>query len=79
MKPKQRIPKELRYAVADFHAEFPNNDACIEHIKEQRWPHGVTRCEECGQERKHYRVRGHTGYGVRPLRQSYLSAHWHRF
>jgi transposase-like protein len=62
MKPKQSIPKELRYTVADFNREFPNDDACLEHIKEQRWPDGVTKCEKCGMERKHYRVTGRTGY-----------------
>jgi transposase len=62
MKPKQSIPKELRYTVADFNREFPNDDACLEHIKEQRWPDGVTKCEKCGVERKHYRVSGRTAY-----------------
>jgi transposase-like protein len=62
MKPKQSIPKELRYTVADFNREFPNDDACLEHIKEQRWPDGVTECAKCGVERKHYRVTGRTAY-----------------
>jgi len=62
MKPKQSIPKELRYTVSDFNAEFPNDDACLEHIKEQRWPDGVTLCEKCGAEQKHHRVTGRTAY-----------------
>src|SRR6266571_1922139 len=62
MKPKQSIPRELRYTVADFNAEFPNDDSCLEHIKEQRWPDGVTQCGKCGVERKHYRVSGRTAY-----------------
>jgi transposase-like protein len=62
MKPKQSIPKHLRYTVADFNAEFPNDDACLEHIKEQRWPDGVTKCEKCGVEQKHHRVTGRTAY-----------------
>ena len=62
MKPKQSIPKHLRYTVADFNREFPNDDACLEHIKEQRWPDGVTYCAKCEQERKHYRVSGRTAY-----------------
>jgi transposase-like protein len=62
MKPKQSIPKELRYTVADFNHEFPNDDACLENIKEQRWPSGVTECDKCGIERKHYRVSGRTAY-----------------
>ena len=62
MKPKQSIPKHLRYTVADFNREFPNDDACLEHIKEQRWPDGVTKCEKCGVEQKHHRVTGRTAY-----------------
>src|SRR5216684_1319121 len=62
MKPKQSIPKELRYTVADFNREFPNDDACLEHIKEQRWPDGITECEKCGIEQKHHRVTGRTAY-----------------
>lgn len=62
MKAKQSIPKELRYTVADFNAEFPSDNACLEYIKEQRWPDGVTQCAKCGQERKHYRVTGRTAY-----------------
>lgn len=62
MKPKQSIPKELRYTVADFNCEFPNDEVCLEYIKEQRWPNGITQCEKCGVERKHHRVRHRTAY-----------------
>jgi transposase-like protein len=62
MKVKQSIPKELRYTVLQFHAEFPNDDSCLEYLKEQRFPGGVTHCVKCGVERKHYRVSGRTAY-----------------
>src|SRR6266478_8503353 len=62
MKPKQSIPKHLRYTVAQFNQEFPNDDACLEYIKEQRWPDGITECEKCGKEQKHHRVTGRTAY-----------------
>jgi transposase len=62
MKPKQSIPKELRYTVADFNREFPNDDACLEHIKEQRYPGGMAKCEKCGKETKHHRVGNRTAY-----------------
>jgi transposase len=62
MKVKQSIPQELRYTVRDFHNEFPNDDACLEYIKEQRWPNGVARCAKCKVERKHYRVGNRTAY-----------------
>ncbi len=59
---KQSIPKHLRYTVADFNREFATDDACLEYIKETRFPGGVTCCEKCQQERKHYRVHGRTAY-----------------
>ncbi len=62
MKPKQSIPKELRYTVADFNDQFPDSDACLEFLKEERWPNGVTKCEKCGVERKHHRVTGCPAY-----------------
>jgi len=59
---RQTIPKHLRYTLNDFNREFPDDDACLEHIKEQRWPNGITLCAKCGVERKHYRVTGRTAY-----------------
>src|SRR6185437_15255843 len=59
---RQTIPKELRYTVSDFNAEFPDDNSCLEYIKEQRFPGGVTHCEKCGVERKHHRVSGRTAY-----------------
>jgi len=62
MKPKQSIPKELRYTVRDFHNEFPNDSACLAYIKEQRWPNGTVNCAKCGKATKHYRVGNRTAY-----------------
>jgi len=59
---KQHIPKELRYSMKDFNNEFPNDAACLEYVKEQRFPGGVTKCVKCGVERKHYRVGNRTAY-----------------
>ena len=63
MKPKQTIPKELRYTLRNFDAEFPTDDSCLEYLKEQRWPNGIAWCEKCGKDRKHYRINGRTAYG----------------
>jgi len=62
MKPRPRIAEKRFYSVADFNREFANDDACLEYIKEQRWPNGVTKCEKCSIERKHHRVTGRTAY-----------------
>ncbi len=59
---KQSIPKELRYSVRDFNAEFPNDAACLEYVKEQRWPDGMARCAKCGKDTKHHRVGNRTAY-----------------
>src|SRR6266404_6159304 len=55
---KQSIPKELRFTVQQFNDKFPDDDACLEHLKEKRMPGGVTHCQKCQQERKHHRVTG---------------------
>src|SRR2546429_5792767 len=36
----------LRITVADFNAEFRNDDICLEYIREPRWPTAVTDCVE---------------------------------
>jgi transposase len=59
---KQSIPAHLRYTINQFNAEFPTDDACLEYIKEQRWPNGITHCEKCQKETKHYRITGRTAY-----------------
>jgi transposase len=62
MRVKQSIPKHLRYTLDQFKAEFPNDDVCLETIKEQRYPGGLVQCGECGKERKLYRVKGRPAY-----------------
>ena len=56
------VPGNQKYSVADLHTEFPDDDACLDYIKEQRWPDGVAHCEKCKADRKHYRVTGRTAY-----------------
>jgi transposase-like protein len=62
MKPKQSIPKHLRMTVEQFHQRFPSDDACLEYLKEKRYPGGITYCDKCQQERKHHRVTGRPAY-----------------
>ena len=62
MKVKQSIPKELRFTLKDFFEKFPNDDACLEYLKEKRYPAGIAHCEKCGVERKHHRVTGRPAY-----------------
>ncbi len=62
MKVPQHIPKELRFTRADFDAKFPDNEACLEFLKEKRYPGGVGFCPKCKLDRKHYRVTGRPAY-----------------
>jgi transposase len=62
MNRRQTIPAELRYTFQQFDKDFPDNDACLEQIKEQRFPQGITHCRKCLKSRKHYRVHGRTAY-----------------
>ena len=62
MNRRQTIPKHLRYTIMDFNSQFPDDDACLEHLKEQRFPKGVAYCEKCKRERKHHRVTGRPAY-----------------
>lgn len=61
-KVKQHIKKELRYSMRDFNNDFPDDSACLEYVKESRWPNGVVMCPKCRVERKHYRVGNRTAY-----------------
>ncbi len=59
------IPGYQKYTIADFNTEFANDDACLTHIFETRWPGGITVCDskKCSNvERKHHRVTGRTAY-----------------
>ncbi len=48
--------------MRDFNIEFPDDGACLEYIKEQRWPDGMVPCSRCGKKTKHHRVGNRTAY-----------------
>ncbi|MFZ0935415.1 MAG: IS1595 family transposase [Bryobacteraceae bacterium] len=56
------LAQAQKYTLIQFNAEFPDDDACLDAIKEMRFPGGVTTCAKCKVERKHYRVTGRTAY-----------------
>jgi transposase len=59
------IPGNQKYTIEDFNCEFPDDDACLNHIFYGRWPDGITTCDskKCGNvERRHHRVKGRTAY-----------------
>jgi transposase len=62
------------YSTSDLFRDFPDDDVCLEYIKEQVWPNGLAPCLKCGVARKHYRVSGrkayacnHCGHHIYPL------------
>lgn len=50
-----------RYTIKTFDAQFPNDDACLDWLKDNRWPDGIT-CAKCQRVTKHYRVSGRPAY-----------------
>jgi len=60
--PTKRMRRLAPYTVAEFNAEFRNDDMCLEYMKEQRWPAAVLDCVKCGNRWKHHRVTGRTAY-----------------
>lgn len=62
MNQRQSIPQHLRYTINDFNRQFPDDAACLEHLKEQRFPGGIVHCAKCRKDRKHYRINGRPVY-----------------
>ncbi len=44
-----------------FFRKYPNNEVCLEKIRQLRWPNGIT-CPECQKVTKFYKVTGQTAY-----------------
>ncbi|MGC2446077.1 MAG: IS1595 family transposase [Candidatus Sulfotelmatobacter sp.] len=45
-----------------FLERFPDDEACLEYLKQKRYPNGMAHCAKCNQERKHHRVTGRPAY-----------------
>ena len=63
-----------KYTINQFNAQFPDDDACLDYIMEQRFPGRIATCDKCKIERKHYRIAGrkvyscdHCGTQISPL------------
>lgn len=50
-----------RYTIRDFQREFPDDDACLEWLKNFRWPHGI-HCLTCEEITTHHRMKGRRSY-----------------
>lgn len=65
--------KSMRYTIRDFKNEFPDDDACLQAVFNNRYGE-LKHCPKCAAETKFYRVRGrqcfacmHCGHQLHPL------------
>lgn len=65
--------RSMRYTFAQFKSEYPNDDACLEAVFQNRYG-DLKHCPKCGAETKFYRVKKrqcyaceHCGYQLHPL------------
>lgn len=50
-----------KYTIAHFNKDFPDDDACLDWLKNYQYPNDIL-CQRCGQVAKHHRVRGRSSY-----------------
>jgi len=50
-----------KYSIKDFEGDFPDDDACLEWLKNNRWSDGI-HCVKCQRITKHYKVSGRSAY-----------------
>src|SRR5574337_2095167 len=50
------------YTIRDFEKQFPTDAACLDFLKNARWPRGIP-CKTCGKITKHHRITTRACYG----------------
>ena len=50
-----------KYTLRNFNLDFPDDDACLEFIKNARWPDGI-HCLKCDRVTSHHRIEGRKVY-----------------
>jgi transposase len=60
-KTKIKRPKMARYTFKDFETQFPNDDACLEWLKDYLYPDGIF-CQPCDKVTKHHKVVSRKSY-----------------
>lgn len=62
MKTKQpKVPKSQKYTLKDFEKQFPNDDVCLEWLKDYLYPEGIF-CATCERVTKHHKVASRRSY-----------------
>ena len=51
----------IKYSLDDFNMRFPDDYACLEHLKNKLYPSGIY-CKRCGKVTKHHRVKSRPSY-----------------
>src|SRR6266511_668719 len=52
---------DSRMTYTEFLRRFPNNDACLDYLKERFYPDGTT-CPKCAKPSRFHRIRGRSAY-----------------
>jgi transposase len=61
MRKKATKSPMLKYTVTDFWKQFPNDDVCLDWLKDYLYPNGI-HCVKCDKVANHYRVQGRKSY-----------------
>ncbi len=54
-------PKMKKYTIKDFQKQFPNDDVCLDWLKDYLYPNGIF-CETCQAITSHYKVAKRKSY-----------------
>ena len=57
----QRKPKMQKYTVKEFFKDFPDEDTCLDWLKNHLYPNGI-HCEKCEKVTNHYRIQSRKSY-----------------
>jgi transposase len=50
-----------KYTINDFNKDFPDNEACLEWLKNSIYPNGI-HCKVCGEITKHHKITSRQAY-----------------
>src|SRR5688572_5466058 len=54
-------PKPAKFTIADFNRMFPDEDVCLDYVRDMVYPEGIT-CRKCGVVRPHSKIEGRKAY-----------------
>jgi transposase len=54
-------PKMQKFTIKDFQKQFPNDDVCLEWLKENLYPEGIF-CDTCQSVTKHHKIASRRSY-----------------